>query len=186
MRVGRLKTLAKLLSRSGAELVPELFISITEPDAFINFGQGLLSSERTVIRARWQAGDLIQAGTWLKTSTGRLFLIVGFSEPKTRQDLVLGAREAIGYQATVTAGTDGQGQPIVKACTVALMEYLVKPNEGNQLMPAEHRRRAQFATAEHQPQVGQTFSLGDDGYRITELDAANSNEQVTTAWVVKL
>lgn len=186
MRVGRLKTLAKLLSKTGKNLVPELFVSITEPDTFINFGEGLLSSERTVIRARWQEGNLIQAGTWIKTESGRLFLIVGFSEPRKRQDLVLGAREAIGYAASVTIGKDDQDQPITKNIVVALMEYLVKPNDGNRLLPVETRRRAMFAAAEHNPQPGQEFAVSGETYRIAELDPSTSNEQVIAAWVIKV
>lgn len=183
MRVGRLKHQAKLLSSNGNQLVENLFISITEPDTFINFGEGLLSSERTTIRARWQEGDLIQAGNWIKTAQGRLFLIVGFSQPKQRQDMVIGAREAVGYQASIHTSSNPSED---KAVLVALMPYIIKPKEGNQFLPAEERRRVQFASAEHQPAPGQELTVNGQRYRITELDATNSNEQITTAWVVAI
>lgn len=186
MRVGRLKHLSKLLSRAGETLVDDLFISITEPDTYINFGAGLLSSERTVIRARWQDGDVVQAGAWLKTSTGRLFLIMGFSQPKTRQDLVIGAREAMGQQATFVIGTDENGNDIEAYGFVALLNYLEKPSDGNGFMPVEQRQRAEFANVEHRPEVGQEFTVNNQTYRILELDAASSNEQTTTAWILSL
>jgi|SRR5690554_5513792 len=183
MRVGRLKHLSKLLSKSGETLAENMFISITEPDTYINFGSGLLSSERTVIRARWQAGNAIQAGNWLKTDTGRLFLIMGFSQPKTRQDLVIGAREALGYQATFIAGIDEDGSDIETTALVALLNYLEKPSDGNGFMPVEQRQRAEFANVEHCPEVGQEFTVNNQTYRILELDASGSNELITSAWV---
>lgn len=183
MRVGRLKHLSKLLSKSGEALVENMFISITEPDTYINFGAGLLSSERTVIRARWQADNLVQAGNWIRTDTGRLFLIMGFSQPKTRQDLVIGAREAMGYQATFVIGTDENGNDIEATGFVALLNYLEKPSDGNGFMPVEQRQRAEFANVEHRPEAGQEFTVNNQKYRILELDASGSNELVTSAWV---
>lgn len=183
MRVGRLKHLSALLSSTGETLAEAIFISITEPESYINFGSGLLSSERTVIRVRWQAGDTIQAGNWIRTKTGRLFLITGFSQPKTRQDLVVGAREAMGYQATFVIGTDENGNDIEATGFVALLNYLEKPSDGNGFMPVEQRQRAEFANIEHRPEAGQEFTVSNQKYRILELDASGSNELVTSAWV---
>ena len=178
MRVGRLSTLANLINSQGTVIASNLFIGITEPDDYVNFGTGLLSSERTTIRARWQQNDLIQPGQWLKTDEGRLFLIQGFTPYKKQQDLVMGTREAHGYKATFTA-EDGSKT----YATVALLAYMVKPTEGNGFLPVQERRRAEFANAEYRPVPGHEFNANGSVWRITEIDADGSNELVTTAWV---
>lgn len=178
MRAGRLSTLASLISNQGTVLATDIFIGITEPDDYVNFGKGLMSSERTTIRCRWQSADLIQPGTWLKTDTGRLFLVQGFVAYKAQQDLVLGAREAHGYQATFTNSENEKTY-----ATVALLSYVVKPTEGNGFLPVQERRRAEFAHAEYRPVPGQEFTASGSEWRITEIDAEKSNELTTTVWV---
>jgi len=178
MRVGRLSTLAKLINNQGIVLANDIFIGITEPDDYANFGQGLMSTERTTIRCRWQEGDLIQRGTWLKTDTGRLFLVQGFVAYKAQQDIVIGAREAHGYQATFT---DSEGNKT--HAVVGLLSYVVKPSEGNGFLPVQERRRAEFANAEHRPAPGQEFTANGSEWRLTEIDADGSSELTTRVWL---
>lgn len=175
MRTGRLKTPADLLNESGSVIATQM-IGIAENEETAAYEPGLLKSARITLRARYYTA--IVPGRYFRTLDGRLFLVGNAVDPDSRQqDLVINARELQAPLATVNPGASA----VIARC--ALLEYSTKPGDGNGLLPAEQRRRAEFCNAEYHPQVGHEFLVAGSRYRITEIDTDGTTAVVTRVWV---